>query len=73
MKNWPGSNGCDSVLIAYDALLACKNDWDELCRRAMLHGGDNDSTGTIAAAWYAAINGFKDIPSCNYQNIEGKQ
>ena len=40
--------GTDSVLIAYDAILGCKGNWNELCLRAMLHGGDNDSTGIIA-------------------------
>jgi len=29
----------------------------------MLHGGDSDSTGTIAGAWFGAAYGFKDIPS----------
>jgi ADP-ribosylarginine hydrolase len=47
----PGSSGHDSVLIAYDGLLGAESSWEELCRRAVLHGGDNDTTGTIAAAW----------------------
>ena len=55
---WPGSNGLGSVLIAYDALLGCKGDWNELCLRGVLHGGDNDSTGTIAGAWFGAMYGF---------------
>jgi hypothetical protein len=44
-KVWAGSNGLDSVLIAYDCFLACDGDWKKLCFMAMLHGGDNDSTG----------------------------
>jgi ADP-ribosylarginine hydrolase len=47
-SKWAGAAGLDSVLIAYDALLGCNGDWIELCHRAMLHGGDNDSTGCIA-------------------------
>ena len=39
----------------------------------MLHAGDNDSTGTIAGAWYGAINGLTNIPEDNYKNIEGKK
>lgn len=27
----------------------------------MLHGGDSDSTGTIAAAWYGAYYGFEGV------------
>ncbi len=57
--NWAGANGCDSVLISYDALLGANWDWNELALRAFLHGGDNDSTGAISAAWFGAYNGFK--------------
>ena len=67
---WPGSNGCDSCLIAYDALLGAKSDWNELCLRGMLHGGDNDSTGTIAGAWFGALYGFEGVPKINYAGIE---
>ena len=69
-NDWPGRNGCDSVLISYDAILGAGNNWDELALRAILHGGDNDSTGTIAGAWWAALHGFKGVPKCNYQNME---
>lgn len=69
-NKWPGSNGIDSVLIAYDALLGCNGDWRELCHRAMIHGGDNDSTGCIAGAFYGAINGFSGVNANNYENIE---
>ncbi|KAI8513150.1 hypothetical protein Bbelb_097890 [Branchiostoma belcheri] len=36
---WPGRRGHDAPLIAYDALLAAGNSWEELCSRAMFHGG----------------------------------
>ncbi len=65
--NWAGSNGLDSVLIAYDGLLGCGGDWRELCLRAMLHGGDNDSTGCIAGGWYGALFGFKGVNPNNHQ------
>ncbi len=29
---------------------------------SIIHGGDNDSTGTIALAWYGAYYGMKDVP-----------
>ena len=67
---WPGSNGLGSVLIAYDALLGCKGDWNELCLRGVLHGGDNDSTGTIAGAWFGAMYGFKGVAKINYCEME---
>lgn len=39
----------------------------------MLHGGDNDSTGCLAGAWYGAIYGLKNVPEINYKNLEYKQ
>jgi hypothetical protein len=30
----------------------------------VLHGGDSDSTGTMAAAWYGTQHGFKGISHC---------
>jgi ADP-ribosylarginine hydrolase len=52
---WGGASGHDSVLIAYDAFLGSKGDWTEFCLRGVLHGGDNDSTGCIGAAWFGAL------------------
>jgi len=72
----PGSKGWDAVLIAYDALLWVEANcapgqekWSELCYRAVLHRGDNDSTGSIAAAWYGAMHGFEGVPDC-HQGVE---
>lgn len=76
----PGSKGYDSVLIAFDALLWVETQldflqnptkcWGELCLRAMLHRGDNDSTGSIAGAWYGALHGFTSVPSRHYESVE---
>jgi len=78
----PGSKGYDAVLIAYDALLwveagaGAPTDpsakWDQLCQRAVLHRGDNDSTGSIAAAWYGALHGLQGVPKRHYEGIEYK-
>eukprot|EP00033_Pygsuia_biforma_P002004 GCRY01002229.1.p1 GENE.GCRY01002229.1~~GCRY01002229.1.p1 ORF type:complete len:439 (+),score=85.57 GCRY01002229.1:80-1396(+) len=67
---WGGASGHDSVLIAYDALLGCAGEWRSLVLAAVLHGGDNDSTGTIAAAWFGAYYGFKGVPKCHYADVE---
>ncbi len=56
--SWPGALGIDSVLIAYDALLASGGLWSELCLRAMLHGGDNDSTGNQLYEIWPLLNCF---------------
>jgi ADP-ribosylarginine hydrolase len=37
--------------------------------RGILHGGDNDSTGTIAGAWYGALYGLNNVPSKHYAKV----
>ena len=69
-SGWGGSSGHDAPMIAYDALLGCGDSWEELCSRAMFHGGDSDSTGIIAAACWGAMKGFEDVPKCNYEKLE---
>ncbi|XP_067945206.1 ADP-ribosylhydrolase ARH1-like [Watersipora subatra] len=69
-SGWGGSAGHDSVIIAYDALLGSKGSWDELANRAIFHGGDNDSTGTIAACWFGGLYGFKGVYENNYKEVE---
>lgn len=65
----PGSNGFDSVIIAYDALLDCSGSFETLIYYAMLHAGDSDSTGCIAGAFYGAYYGKFDLPK-NFYKIE---
>ena len=72
LTGWPGALGVDSVIIAYDALLHSKDNWEELCLSSMLHGGDSDSTGTIAAAWFGALYGMKGVPQEHINKMEGR-
>jgi hypothetical protein len=39
-SGWGGSSGHDSVIIAYDSLLASKGSWETFCRHAIFHGGN---------------------------------
>ena len=39
--------------------------------QSILHGGDNDSTGTIAGAWFGAFYGFQSVPDIHFKNLEG--
>ena len=64
---FPGSNGFDSVIIAYDALLDCNGSFETLIYYAMLHAGDSDSTGCIAGAFYGAYYGKFDLPKSFYK------
>ncbi|WAR18998.1 ADPRH-like protein [Mya arenaria] len=72
-SGWGGASGHDAPMIAYDALLSCNGTWNELCSRAMFHGGDSDSTGVIAGACYGAMFGFENVPERNYQRLEYKE
>lgn len=68
---WPGSLGIDSALIAYDSILYSKGNFEEMCRISIVHGGDNDSTATIAGAWYGAYYGMREVPTSFYLEMEG--
>lgn len=72
-SGWGGASGHDAPMIAYDALLGAGDSWSQLCSRAMFHSGDSDSTGVIAAAWWAAIYGIETVPKCNYKHLEYKE
>ncbi|KXJ26570.1 [Protein ADP-ribosylarginine] hydrolase [Exaiptasia diaphana] len=72
-SGWGGSSGHDAPMIAYDAMLGAGGSWEELCDRAMFHGGDSDSTGVMAGAWWGAIYGLDNVPKGNYEHLEYKQ
>lgn len=63
----PGSNGFDSVIIAYDCLLDCNGSFETLIYYSMLHAGDSDSTGCIAGAFYGAYYGKFNLPENMYE------
>jgi ADP-ribosylarginine hydrolase len=70
---WPGSTGRGACLIAYDALLAVGGSYEGLVHVAMMHGGDNDSTGAIAGAWWGGLYGFKGVPDAHQCDLEYRQ
>ena len=72
-----GASGHDAPMIAYEALLNTwrpegdkRQQWIELCEHSMLHGGDSDSTGIIAAAFWGAMEGYTGVPENHYKNLE---
>jgi ADP-ribosylarginine hydrolase len=68
-----GSGGDDSVIIAYDCLIDSGMNWEKLVIYAMLHMGDTDTTGAIAAGLYGALYGMKNIPENFIANLEFKK
>jgi len=72
-SGWGGSSGHDAPMIAYDALLGCGDSFEELCLRGVLHGGDNDSTGTMCCAWWGALNGLRGVPESLYAPLEYRE
>lgn len=69
-SGWGGSSGHDAPMIAWDAMLFAKNDWNTLMYHATIHGGDSDSTGVMAGAWYGALYGFTGVPKHHYDQLE---
>jgi len=75
IRGWGGSSGHDAPLIAYDALLSAlytdfTQRWNEVLKRGALHGGDSDSTGSIAGAWYGALFGFSNVNPLHFKDLE---
>jgi ADP-ribosylarginine hydrolase len=73
-KNLPGPGwlGLDSVIFAYDSLLCARDKWQTLVVYSMIHLGDSDTTGCIAASWYGALYGFNSVPKNNIKYLEFK-
>ena len=79
-RHWAGSAGVDAALIAYQSLLVAETDkakgfrdmYETLCLRSMVHAGDNDSTGTMAGAWFGALYGWEGVPENHFAELEYK-
>ncbi|XP_059408308.1 inactive ADP-ribosyltransferase arh2 isoform X2 [Carassius carassius] len=77
-KRWssegcPGRRGHDAPMIAYDALLAAGSSWEELCKRAVFHGGESSATGLIAGCLYGLLYGIDQVPAGLYQDLDKRQ
>lgn len=68
-----GSGGDDSVIIAYDCLLDSGDDWEKLVVYSMLHMGDTDTTGAIAAGLYGILYGTDGVPKNFLEHLESKK
>ncbi|XP_061300426.1 ADP-ribosylhydrolase ARH1-like [Pezoporus flaviventris] len=70
LQGWPGRSGHDAPMVALEALLAAGGAWAELCGRAALHGGDSDSTGTIAGGCWGLRCGLGAVPEGLLRGLE---
>jgi len=68
-----GSGGDDSVIIAFDCLVDCDGIWEKLVVYSMLHGGDTDTTGSIAGAFYGLVYGLDNVPNNFTEHLEYKK
>ncbi len=73
MSKTVGESGYGSVIMAYDSLIDSGDQWEKLVFYSMLHSGDSDTVGAIAASWYGALYGFKHIPENNLKYLEYKE
>ncbi|XP_052102495.1 ADP-ribosylhydrolase ARH1-like [Mytilus californianus] len=69
-SGWGGANGHDAPMIAYDAMLGSGDSWIEICKRGILHYGDNDSTGVMAGCWFGAMYGLLGVPDNHHKKLE---
>ncbi|NXN90910.1 ADPRH hydrolase, partial [Rhinopomastus cyanomelas] len=70
LDSWSGRSGHDAPMVALEALLAAGDCWEDLCARGVLHGGDNDSTGTIAAGCWGLRQGLAAVPPGLHHGLE---
>jgi ADP-ribosylarginine hydrolase len=68
-----GSGGDDSVIIAYDCLIDSGESWEKLVIYSMLHMGDTDTTGAIAAGLYGVLYGIQNVPKNFLEHLEYKK
>ena len=71
-SNQIGGSGFLCMIMAYDALLDCDGKWEKLIVYSMLHSGDSDTIGAIAAGLYGAVYGKGDVPKYQFDNLERK-
>lgn len=67
-----GDAGYLATIMAYDSFVDSGGIWEKLILYGMLHPGDSDTVGAIAAGFYGAYYGFGDVPPKMYSKIEMK-
>jgi ADP-ribosylglycohydrolase len=68
-----GDSGYLATIMAYDAFVDSNGIWEKLILYGMLHIGDSDTVGAIAAGFYGAYHGFGDVPPGMSKTLEMKE
>jgi ADP-ribosylglycohydrolase len=63
----PGSTTFDCIIISYDCLLECKNNFELLILYTILFFGDSYSTGGLSLSLFGLMYGFNNIPKVFYK------
>jgi ADP-ribosylglycohydrolase len=53
-NEYPGSNGDDAIIMAYDALIHSNGIFEKLVIASILHTGNSPIIGSLALSWYGA-------------------
>lgn len=65
---YPGNNGDDCIIIAYDCLLMSKNNYEKLIYTTTKMIANTESISSLASMWYGAYYGFSNIPYTIYNS-----
>ena len=74
ISNTIGGSGVTCMIMVYDSLLDAQGSFEKLIYYAILHAGDSDTVGAIAAGIFGAIYGNIDmVPAFMLEHIEFKE
>ena len=65
---YPGSTIFDTIIISYDCLLECRDNFELLVIYTILFIGDSHSTGGLSLSLFGLMYGKKNIPKHLYKN-----
>jgi ADP-ribosylarginine hydrolase len=65
-----GWDALSAGIISYLAFRFCGDSWERFIHYAAVHGGDSDSTGAIAGAWFGAKFGLASLPTHQCREVE---
>lgn len=71
--HYHGQSGISCDLIAYDALIDAKDNFERLIFYSIMNNFDADTIGCVAFGLYGLLYGLKDVPENMFENLEFKK